>query len=223
MNLQDWMTVWIHWDRVAMGFGITVLYFVFATVTAFISGCVLVYLMEGEPNIFSKALRTALDLLRTLPFLIVAYLMYYGLPQLGIRLDAWLAGGIALSVYHASYYAEVLRGARVALPRGQVEAAAAYGFTKFAMYYRILLPQMVLQLGPVFGNLMVGCIKDTAFLSIITIYELTAAANALQAEYFIPMPAFVVVIVLYWGISLVVERGLRSLGRYAMHRGLSHE
>ena len=223
MNLQDWMTVWVHWDRVAMGFGTTVVYFVIATVTAFVSGCGLVYLMEGEPNIFKNGLRTVLDLLRTLPFLIVVYLLYYGLPQFGIRMDAWLAGGVALSVYHSSYYAEVLRGARIALPRGQVEAAKAYGFTKFAMYYRILLPQMVLQSGPLFGNLMVGCIKDTAFLSIITIYELTAAANALQAEYFIPMPAFVVVIVLYWCISLVVEKGLRSMGRYAMDRGLSHE
>ncbi len=223
MNLQDWLTVWINIDRVALGFGVTVLFFAFATVTAFIGGCILVYLMEGRPSFLKTSLRSGLDVLRTLPFLIVLYLLYYGLPQVGIRLNAWTAGMIALSLYHASYYAEILRGARVALPQGQIESAKAHGFTSFRMYYRILLPQMVLRSGPLFGNQLVGCLKDTAFLSIITIFELTAAANDLQAVYFIPMPAFIVVIALYWCISLVVEQALRSMGRYAKHRGLSYE
>lgn len=223
MNLNDWLMVWLHIDRVALGFGVTVLFFAVATVSAFVGGCILVYLMEGKPNFLKGSLRTTLDLLRTLPFLIVLYLLYYGLPQLGIRLSAWTAGIIALSVYHASYYAEILRGARATLSQGQVDSAKAHGFTSFSMYYRILLPQMVLRSGPLFGNQLVGCIKDTAFLSIITIFELTAAANDLQAVYFIPMPAFIVVIALYWCISLVVEKSLRSFGRYAKHRGLSYE
>lgn len=206
-----------------MGFGVTALFFVFASVTAFISGCCLVYLMGGQQNFLKRSLRSTLDILRTLPFLIVLYLLYYGLPQIGIRFDAWTAGIIALSVYHASYYAEILRGARAALPQGQVESAKAHGFTSFRMYCRILLPQMVLRSGPLFGNQLVGCLKDTAFLSIITIFELTAAANDLQQVYFIPMQAFIVVIALYWCISLMVEKTLRSMGRYAKHRGLSHE
>lgn len=223
MKLHDWLTVWVNIDRVVNGFGITVLFFTVATVTAFIGGCILVYLMDGKPNIFKKTLRSALDVLRTLPFLIVLYLLYYGLPQVGIRMSAWTAGMIALSVYHSSYYAEILRGARVALPAGQMESAKAHGFTPFSMYFRILLPQMILGSGPLFGNLLVGCLKDTAFLSIITIYELTAAANALQAMYFIPMPAFIIVILLYWFISLLLEQGLKIMGRSAIRRGLSHE
>ena len=201
----------------------TILFFLVGTVIAFCGGCALVYLMDGSPNIFRTSLRAALDLLRTLPFLIVLYLLNYGLPQVGIRFDAWMAGMIALSVYHASYYAEILRGARIALPQGQIESAKAHGYTAFNMYYRILLPQMVLRSGPLFGNQMVGCLKDTAFLSIITIFELTAAANDLQQVHFIPMQAFIVVIFLYWCISLVLEKALRSMGRYAKLRGLSYE
>jgi polar amino acid transport system permease protein len=223
MDLSDWLTVWLHIDRVALGFGVTVFFFAFGTVTAFIAGCVFVYLMDGEPNIFKRSLRMSLDLLRTLPFLIVLYLFYYGLPQLGIRLNAWTAGLIGLSIYHASYYAEILRGARIALPQGQIESAKAYGFTSFSLYIRLLLPQMVLRSGPLFGNQLVGCLKDTAFLSIITIFELTAAANDLQQVYFIPMQAFIVVIALYWCISLILEKALRMMGRYASQRGLSYE
>ena len=223
MNWQDWLTVWQHIDRVALGFGTTVLFFTVATVTAFIGGCGMVYLMGGNPNFLKRSLRSTLDILRTLPFLIVLYLLYYGLPQLGIRMSAWTAGLIALSAYHAAYYAEILRGARAALPQGQVESAKAHGFTPFRMYYRILLPQMVLRSGPLFGNQLVGCLKDTAFLSIITIYELTASANDLQQVYFIPMPAFIVVILLYWCVSLVIEKFRRSMGLFAKHRGLSYE
>lgn len=223
MNLQDWLTVWLHIDRIMLGFGVTALFFTFASVTAFIGGCGLGYLMEGQQNFLKRSLRSTLDILRTLPFLIVLYLLYYGLPEIGIRLSAWTAGMFALSVYHASYYAEILRGARVALPQGQVESAKAHGFTSFSMYYRILLPQMVLRSGPLFGNQLVGCLKDTAFLSIITIFELTAAANNLQAVYFIPMPAFIIVILLYWCISLIIEKLLRSMGGFAKHRGLSYE
>ena len=224
MNLQDWLTVWQNIDRVALGFGVTAFFFSVATVTAFISGCIIVYLMEeGKPNFWKSSLRNTLDLVRTLPFLIVLYLLYYGLPQIGIRFSAWTAGLLALSFYHASYYAEILRGARIALPQGQLESAKAHGFTPLKMYFRILLPQMVLRSGPLFGNQLVGCLKDTAFLSIITIFELTAAANDLQQVYFIPMQAFIVVIALYWCISLIVEKALRSMGRYAKQRGLSYE
>lgn len=223
MSISDWLTVWLQIDRVALGFAATVFFFVTASVIAFILGCVIVYMMEGRPNFLKTSLRAGLDVIRTLPFLIVCYLLYYGLPQLGIRLSAWSAGLIALSVYHASYYAEILRGARVALPQGQIEAAKAQGFMPFPMFYRILLPQMVLRSGPLFGNQLVGCLKDTAFLSIITIFELTAAANNLQAVYFIPMPAFIVVIALYWFVSLFVEAGLRKMGRHAKRKGLSNE
>ncbi len=223
MDINDWLTVWVNFDRIALGFGVTAFFFVVASAGSFATGCFFVYLMAGRQTLPKRSLRFVLDILRTLPFLIVAYLLYYGLPQLGVRLGAWTAGIVALTLYHSSYYAEILRGALAELPKGQVESAKAHGFTSFPMFYRILLPQMVLRSGPILGNQMVGCLKDTAFLSIITIYELTAAANALQAVYFIPMPAFIVVIGLYWAISLVIEQFLRFMGSFAKHRGLSYE
>ena len=223
MNLQEWLTVWVNIDRIVQGFGVTFLFFTIASVGGFAVGCVFVHLLEGRQTLAKRALRFSMDVLRTLPFLIVLYILYYGLPQLGIRFSAWTAGVLGLTVYHASYYAEILRGARANLPQGQVESAKAHGFTSLKMFYRILLPQMVLQSGPVLGNQLVGCLKDTAFLSIITIYELTAAANALQAQYFIPMPAFVVVILLYWLISLFIEQSMQMMGGYAKLRGLSNE
>jgi polar amino acid transport system permease protein len=190
---------------------------------AFAVACVLGYLLEGNQTLPRRGLRSALDLLRMSPFLIYVYLLYYGLPEVGIRFDAWTAGIVALISYHACYFAEILRAARLALPQGQVESARAHGYASFGMYRRILLPQMILRSGPLFGNQLICCLKDTAFLSIITVFELTAAANDVQSIYFVPMPAFITAIALYWLVSLGIEASLRLLGRFAKIRGLSYE
>ena len=221
--MQAWMTVWSQADRIALGFASTLLLFLVASAVAFVLSCGIVYLLEGHQNPPRRLLRATLDLVRMSPFLIYVYLLYYGLPEVGVRFDAWTAGTVALITYHASYFAEILRAARAALPQGQVESARAHGYAPFGMYRRILLPQMVLRSGPLFGNQLICCLKDTAFLSIITVFELTAAANDVQSTYFVPMPAFVTAIALYWLVSLGIEACLRLLGRFAKIRGLSHE
>jgi polar amino acid transport system permease protein len=221
--MQSWLTVWSHADRILLGFGNTLLLFLLASAVAFAIACGLVYLLEGRQNLPRRGLRASLDLLRMAPFLIYLYLLYYGLPEVGIRFDAWTAGMVALVSYHACYFAEILRAERVALPQGQLESALAHGYTPWGMYRRILLPQMVLRSGPLFGNQLICCLKDTAFLSIITVFELTAAANDVQSVYFVPMPAFITAIALYWIVSLGIEACLRLLGRVAKIRGLSYE
>lgn len=221
--MQAWLTIWSHADRILLGFGNTLLLFLLASVAAFVAACGLVYLLEGHQNLLRRSLRATLDLLRMSPFLIYVYLLYYGLPEVGIRFDAWTAGIVALVSYHACYFAEILRAARIALPQGQTESARSHGYTPFGMYRRILLPQMVLRSGPLFGNQLICCLKDTAFLSIVTVFELTAAANDVQSVYFVPMPAFITAIALYWLVSLGIEFCLRLLGRYAKTRGLSYE
>jgi polar amino acid transport system permease protein len=217
------MTVWSHADRIALGFASTLLLFLLASAVAFVVACGIAYLLEGHQNLLRRSLRATLDLVRMSPFLIYVYLLYYGLPELGVRFDAWTAGIVALITYHGSYFAEILRAARVALPQGQIESARAHGYAPFGMYRRILLPQMVLRSGPLFGNQLICCLKDTAFLSIITVFELTAAANDVQSTYFVPMPAFITAIALYWVVSLGLEACLRLLGRFAKTRGLSYE
>jgi polar amino acid transport system permease protein len=219
------MTEWsILWEARALfldGLLATLGLFGLSVSGAFVLGCLLVYLLE-EGNRLSTVLRVAINLLRTLPFLILAYLLYYGLPSLGLRLSAWTAGLLALTVYHAAYFAEILRGSRLVLPEGYVEAAKAHGFTPLRLYLRITLPQLVIKTRPLLGNQLIIALKDTAFLTIITVQELTAAANSVQSTYFIPTQAFVVVIVMYWLISICLELALKRAGRFGAKRGFDH-
>lgn len=162
----------------------------------------------------------AVDAMRMLPFLLYVYLLYYGLPAVGLRLSAWTVGFLGLITYHAAYVAEILRGAWAVLPAGQIEAARACGYGRLAMYREIILPQLVLQSGPVLANQAIILLKDTAFLSIITVRELTAAASAIQSTYFIPYQALLVAIGFYWAVSLLVEVLAAGIRRRARRRGM---
>ena len=219
--MTEWTILWEARDLFFDGLLATLGLFALSISCAFVMGCVLVFLLE-EGNRLSKVLRVSINLMRTLPFLILVYLLYYGLPELGLRMSAWTAGLLALVIYHAAYFAEILRGSRLVLPEGYIEAAKAHGFTPVRLYLRITLPQLMIKTRPLLGNQLIIALKDTAFLTIITVQELTAAANSVQSTYFIPTQAFVVVIVMYWLISICLELALKRAGRFGAKRGIDH-
>jgi polar amino acid transport system permease protein len=160
--------------------------------------------------------------MRMLPFLVFVYLIYYGLPQFNLKIDAWHAGVTALALYHGGYFAEILRGSRLTLPPGQVEAAKAFGFSQRKMFIRIVLPQILFRSRALIGNQMVYALKDTAFLSIITVQELTAAANMVQSNYFIPTKAFFITIFFYLLLSILMDVCLKRVGHHGVKRGFEH-
>ena len=219
--MTEWSILWEAREAFLNGLIATLGLFGLSIVCAFVLGCLLVFHLE-EGNGVSKGLRLLINLMRTLPFLILAYLLYYGLPQLGLRMSAWTSGLLALIVYHAAYFAEILRGSRLVMPEGYVEAAKAHGFTPLRLYLRIVLPLLVIKTRPLLGNQLIIALKDTAFLTIITVQELTAAANSVQSTYFIPTQAFVVVIVLYWLISICLELALKRAAQFGAKRGFDY-
>jgi len=220
--MTDWQILWAERGVFVDGFLNTLQLFGLGTVLGFLLGCLVVFGLEGAKAPLRIALRVFIDAMRLLPFLVLAYLFYYGLPSLGIRLSSWEAGVSALVLYHGAYFAEIMRGARVTLPPGQVEAAVAQGFSMPKMFLRLILPQLVLKSRGVMGNQLIILLKDTAFLVIITVRELTAAANGLSGTYFIPMQAFIVVIGFYWIISIALEQAVNWMGRSGAKRGFKN-
>ena len=218
--MTNWDIVLGEWPRFLSGFANTLALFGLSVLVAAVLGTVLVNGLVSTRASVRLAARVFTDGMRMLPFLIFAYLIYYGLPSFGIRLGAWTAGLLALGTYHAAYVAEILRGAWSQLPPGQAEAAKALGHHGRGLFLRIILPQLVLGSGPVLGNQLVYMLKDTAFLMIITVQELTYAASSVQSMYFVPLEPFVVAIALYWLSTLAIEQLTRVIQRIARRRGL---
>jgi len=156
--------------------------------------------------------------MRCVPFLLFAYIVYYGLPSLGLRLDNWTSGLLALTIYNAAYMAEILRGAWASQPREPIEAGVAFGFSNLSLFRRIVLPPLLLAAGPVIGNQIIQVVKDSAFLTIIALPELTHAAASIQSRHYVPFAAFITAVFLYWGLCLVIEAGVTTIDRLAAAR-----
>ena len=175
-------------------------------------------LVSRRPSI-RRAAQSGVDVLRAIPFLMLLFLVYYCLPALGLRLSSWTCGLSALIVYNTAYFAEILRGAWTHLPPEQEEAGRAYGYHGLQLYRRIVFPQIVIAAGPILGNQMITLVKNSAFLLVITIPDLTFMANQVQAIYFVPFETMLVAVALYWLICTAIEWGVRSLDRVALVRG----
>jgi polar amino acid transport system permease protein len=161
------------------------------------------------------AAQVIVDAGRCVPFLLLAYIVYFALPAVGIVLNKWTAALTTLVLYNTIYMAEILRAGWMSLPPEQTQSARAFGYSGFLLLRRIILPQVLIAVGPVIGNQLIQLIKDSAFLSIITIPELTFAANAVQSYYFVPFESFLVATLLYWMLCGGIEWLIRRSEKWA--------
>jgi polar amino acid transport system permease protein len=169
-----------------------------------------VALKEAPPAI-RRLLQELTDLLRCVPFLLLAYVVYYGLPEFGLRFDPWWAGLVSLTIYNAAYLVEIFRSALLAIAKDNFEAAQAVGFSRGRLYRRIILPQVAITAAPMIGNQMITAMRDSAFLMIITVKELTFAANFVSANHFMPFAPFVAAVALYLVMAFGIEWGVRRM------------
>jgi len=215
---HEFAIVWAHKDRLLVGFGNTVVLSLLATIAALALASPITIALMAHHRLLRTLARGLVDGMRCIPFLLLAYIVYYALPTLGIRLDNWTAGLCALVIYNAAYMAEILRGAWASLPREHIEAGLAFGFSGVSLYRRIILPPIVFACMPVLGNQIIQIIKDSAFLTIIAVPELTHAASAIQSTYYVPFAAFISAVMLYWILCRLVELAVGAVERRARTR-----
>jgi polar amino acid transport system permease protein len=189
-----------------------------AAVSAVLSGLLgvaLFGLLISRQRAVAGLVSGLIDLMRCVPFMLFCYMIYFALPTFGIVIANIEAGVLALTLYNAAYIAELLRGTWKTLPAETIEAGHAFGFHGWRLVLRIILPPVVMDSVPMLGNQMVQIIKDSAFLVIIAVQELTYAANEIQATYYVPFASFVCAVILYWLLCLFVEGGVRAVVRVA--------
>jgi polar amino acid transport system permease protein len=217
-----WDVIWKEWPQFGHGLLYTVWLCAVAMALSLVLGAALVPPLMSRRRAIRRLAEAGVDAARCVPFLLLAYLVYFGLPTVGLRLGKLTAALTTLVLYNTAYITEILRAAWANLPAGQTEAARAFGFVGLGLLRRIILPQVVMAAGPVLGNQLIQLIKDSAFLSIITVPELTYAANSVQSFYFVPFESFLVASLLYWALCGGVEQ-LVALGerRAAAVRGVA--
>lgn len=152
---------------------------------------------------------------RNIPFIVVLYIFFYGLPFAGLRLPEAVVGTLALAFYSSTYFSEVIRGAVLAVPKGQMEAARAIGMSYFMGMREIVAPQTLRLLLPPSTNTAISMIKETSILSTITVAEITYQGLVVQGQTFAPFEVFMMTAVLYWVITSVFARIMHGVERAA--------
>ncbi|MGW9530590.1 amino acid ABC transporter permease [Paenibacillus terrae] len=161
--------------------------------------------------------RSYVSIIRGTPVLVQIAVIYYGLDDYGISFGSLTAACLALSINTGAYLSETFRGAILAVPKGQTEAAYATGMSPGQTMRRIILPQAVRIAIPPMGNTFVGMLKETSLVSVIGVSELMRQAQLLQAQYLRYMPFLLEIGIMYWimsiGFSAILERVEKRLAR----------
>ena len=154
-----------------------------------------------------------IEVIRGTPLLLQLIYVYYVLPEIGIRLDAFTAGVLALTLNYSAYISEVYRSGIQAIAKGQHDAAAALGMTRGLAMRRIVLPQAIRIVVPTLGNYFIGLFKDTALCSAVSIQELVFTAQVHAALSFQYFTLYTVVAAMYFLVSFPAARLVSYLER----------
>lgn len=142
---------------------------------------------------------------RGVPLLMQIYLIYLGLPQLGIVMDAVPSGVLALSLCVGAYMTEIFRSGIQSIDRGQWEASRSLGFGFGLTMRKIIMPQALPIIIPPMGNTFISMLKDSSLVSVLGVWELTFLARTLGQSTFNHMEMLVAVAILYWVLSVCLE------------------
>src|SRR5471032_745674 len=148
--------------------------------------------------------RIYVSFFRGTPLLVQLFVIYYGLPQLGIELDPLPAALIGFSLNMAAYACEILRAAISSIERGQWEAAASIGMTRAQTLRRAILPQAMRTALPPLGNSFISLVKDTALAATIQVPELFRQAQLVSARTFEIFTMYLSAALIYWILASIL-------------------
>jgi polar amino acid transport system permease protein len=150
-------------------------------------------------------------LFRGTPLLVQLFWFYYALPLVGVSFDPITTGIMTLSLLTGAFGAEVVRGALVAVPPAQLEAARALNFSKTYTLWHIAMPQAIIEMMPPFGNLAIQNLKDTALVSLISIADLTFQAQSLRNITLDSTRVYTLTLIGYFLIALCLMFAVRFI------------
>lgn len=162
-----------------------------------------------------------ISIIRGTPLLVQLFVIFYGLPSIGVLLDPWPSAVIAFSLNVGGYAAEVIRAAILSVPKGQWEAGFTVGMSRGTSLRRIILPQAARVSVPPLSNTFISLVKDTSLASLILVTELFKEAQKVAAFSGDFMLIYIEAALVYWLICLVLSfaqnRIEKQLDRYVAH------
>ena len=192
------------------GLGVTIPLTVISFALAMVIAVAVALIQYADVPVAKQICRFYIWVIRGTPLLVQLFVIFYGLPSLGISLEKFPAAVIAFSVNEGAYCAETVRGALEAVPKGQLEAGSCVGMSYMQIMRRIVLPQAFRSAFPALGNSLISMVKDTSLASNITVTEMFMATRRVVSVTYEPLALYIEVGLVY----LLFSTALNALQRW---------
>ncbi|HBO5899113.1 TPA: amino acid ABC transporter permease [Pseudomonas aeruginosa] len=215
-KLLEWLANLVEllgmaWPFLLQGAMYTVLFAAVSMVLGLILGFSVAVVRVTKVPVVSQIAAVYVSAFRGTPLLVQIFVLYYGLPSVGIEFTPVTAGILALTLNVAAYLSESMLGAILGIDKGQWEAGLSVGLTWGQTLWNIITPQALRLAVPSLSNSLISLIKDTSLISVITVTELMLATKEVIAETFQPLPLYLAAAGIYWLLSALFERVQKSL------------
>ncbi|WP_171409869.1 amino acid ABC transporter permease [Pseudomonas aeruginosa] len=215
-KLLEWLANLVEllgmaWPFLLQGAMYTVLFAAVSMVLGLILGFSVAVVRVTKVPVVSQIAAVYVSAFRGTPLLVQIFVLYYGLPSVGIEFTPVTAGILALTLNVAAYLSKSMRGAILGIDKGQWEAGLSVGLTWGQTLWNIITPQALRLAVPSLSNSLISLIKDTSLISVITVTELMLATKEVIAETFQPLPLYLAAAGIYWLLSALFERVQKAL------------
>lgn len=219
---MDWAVMWQSLPMYAAGAGVTLQLLVLALVIG-LAGALPLAVLRSLPSPWVwRPVWVFTYVIRGTPLLVQLFLLYYGLAQFEAVRDsllwpwlrsAWFCAVAAFAINTCAYTTEILHGAIKAVPHGEVEAARAYGMSRWTTFRRIVLPSACRRALPAYSNEVVLMLHGTALASVVTLHDLIGVAREVNSIHYLPFEAFITAALCYLAITVVLVAAFHAAER----------
>jgi His/Glu/Gln/Arg/opine family amino acid ABC transporter permease subunit len=195
------------------GLGITLLISAIVVALSLVIGVLMGVALVYGPWPMKLVVRLISDCIRGIPILVLIFVVYYGLPPLGLQLDSFWAAVAALTLFKAAQVIEYVRGAVSSIPTGQMEAGKAIGLIFPDRLRYVIFPQVFRRFLPPWINGVADAVKGSALVSLLGVVDLMQAINQVIGRTYEPLPLYILGALLYFAINYSLSSFSRHLER----------
>jgi len=207
-------SVWAALPRLAEGAKLTILLSVATIGIGLLIGIVCALARTSHRAWLRRPAAVYVETIRNTPFLVQLFMIYFGLPSLGVRLDPVEAALIGMSINCGAYATEIVRAGIEAIPRGQLEAARAMGFPVPSIVRHVVMFPALRAVFPALASQFILVMLGSAVVSTVSVEELTGVAHLVETENFRPFEVYLVVTAIYLAIAFSLKLVFAAVDRY---------
>src|SRR3984957_15760963 len=213
----EWLTLAGYWNDFVRAAWLTLQITLLAFVLAMLLG-LLTALASASPGRLLRGIASVyIEAIRNTPVLLQIFIVFFGLPSLGITLNAYTAGVLALGVNVGAYLAEGFRAGIQSVPRGQLEAAAILGLGRRQIFVEVVLPQAARAVYPAIVNNLIQLLLGTSLLSAIALPELSGTATVINARTLLYIQTFTITLIAHLVLSNLLSWLAGQIGVRVFH------